>query len=182
MVEAYRSKTRGHKFLVFLNRLLLCALVWWVLTDGELSWDALLVGVPAVVAAAGISAAMMPPLHWSWVGALKFAWFFARESLLGGVDVARRAFHPRMPLDPGVVRYEVGLAPDLARVAVSNTSSLLPGSLVVDIEGSNFHVHTLDVGRDAARSVELTEKRVAELLRVPLEQKPTASPQTESRR
>lgn len=181
MNEGYRSEGRG-RLVVFANRLLLCALVWWVLTDGAWSWDALLIGIPAVLAAAGISTAMLPPLSWSWIGALKFARFFGRESVLGGIDVARRAFDPRMPLDPGVVRCDVSLESDFARVAVANTSSLLPGSLVLDIEGPTFHVHALDVGRDAARSVELTERCAAELLRVPLAPKRSVPSQGRSDR
>jgi hypothetical protein len=41
---------------------------------------------------------------------------FLRSSLLGGIDVARRALHPRMPLDAGWIAYRTKLPRGLPRV------------------------------------------------------------------
>ena len=99
-------------------RLVLAAGVWWVLTDGAGGWDAWLIGIPAVISAAWLSAASLPAHDWSWRGAVRYAVFFARESWSGGVDVARRAFSLSMPLTPGFVEYEVRATPVLSRVAM----------------------------------------------------------------
>lgn len=157
-----RSFARG-----FAPRALTAAAAWWALTGGASDWDAWLIGVPSIVAAAWMSAAMLPPFGWSWPRAIRFAAFFVRESWLGGLDVAKRALAPRMPLAPGFVEHELGVEPDLARVAVINTSSLLPGSLVVDSRGGDVLVHVLDVeGADVARTMDMAEARIAAMLRL----------------
>jgi multicomponent Na+:H+ antiporter subunit E len=148
----------------FLMRLVPAAATWWVLTDGALEWDAWVIGVPAVLATTWLSAALLPATGWSWRGAARFALFFLWESLRGGIDVARRAFDPRMPLAPGFFDHELEVRPDLARVAVINTSSLMPGSLVVDIDGQTLRVHALDLLHPSSpRTVAGAETRIARM-------------------
>jgi multicomponent Na+:H+ antiporter subunit E len=160
---------QGSRVRLFLNRALLAALAWWALTNGALGWDALIVGVPTIAAAAGVSAALMPKIGWSWRGAVEFAGYFARESLLGGVDVARRAFDPRLPLDPGLVDARLSLPSDVGRVMVANTMGLVPGSLTVEVDAGALLVHVLDNGNDTQGGVASAERRVGALLgtRVP---------------
>lgn len=150
-----------------LTRTLLAGLVWWALTDGAGGWDAWAVGVPAVAAAAALSMKLLAPIRWSWPAALRFAGYFLWESGRGGVDVAWRAFSPRMPLAPGLIRHELNVSPDLARAAVVNASSLLPGSLTVDLERGVLTIHTLDVRRpSSALIVASTERRIAAMFRL----------------
>lgn len=158
---------RSRVLTVFAPRVVIAGLVWWVLTDGALGWDALVIGVPAVVAAAAVSTALLPPIGWSWIGALRFFGFFLFESWRGGLDVARRALDPRMPLAPGVIRHETRAAPDFARVAIVNTSSLLPGSLSVDVRERDLLIHALDAASgDARRTLVSSERRIAAMLRL----------------
>lgn len=156
---------------VLLSRLLSCALFWYVLSGGRT--DSWIVGVPAVLAAALVSAAMLPPVGISLPGLARFVRFFLRESLLGGLDVARRAVHWRMPLDPGIVVHGNRTRGALARAAVSNTACLLPGTLVVDLDGGDTWVHALDTGREVRESLELSEVRVADMLGLTLERPET---------
>lgn len=150
---------------VFATRLVIAAAVWWVLTDGAIGWDAWIIGVPAVVGTAWLSAVSLPAHGWSWWGALRFGAFFVRESWSGGVDVARRALARRMPLAPGFVEYPVGVPSMLSRVMIINTSTLLPGSLVVDSRDGNLLVHALDVDQPAVRdTLHAAEARVAAML------------------
>lgn len=159
--------TRRTWALVFFNRVLIAAIAWWTLTGGALGWDAFAVGVPVVLAAASASAVLMPRVGWSWRGAIAFAAYFVRESLLGGLDVGRRALDPRMPLDPGVVRRPLRMQSDVARVMVANTLGLVPGSLTLEVDTDELVVHALDVGRDTVASVASIQRRVGAVLRVP---------------
>ena len=153
--------------VVFVSRLFWCALVWWVLTGGAAeSW---LVGAPAVLVAALLSTCMLARLHVSPLGAVQFCGFFAVESLRGGLDVATRALHWRLPLDPGVVLHRSRMSLPVARVAVANTASLLPGTLVVDVDERDLHVHALDAGPEVRESLEYSERRVADLFSLDLE-------------
>lgn len=148
-------------YRVFLLRVLVGAAVWWVLSGGAAeSW---MVGGPAVLIAALLSSAMLPPLRMSAAGLPAYLTFFVRESLLGGVDVARRAFHWRLPLDPGIVRHRLRLTRPLARVSLVNTSSLLPGTLIVDLDDAWTYVHALDRSRRIDEGITQCEHRVARL-------------------
>lgn len=148
----------------FAMRAALATLTWLILTEGDGGWDAWVIGVPAIAAAGWLSAALLPVGGWSWRGALRFAGFFLWESWRGGIDVARRAFHPRMPLAPAMLELPVAVKPDLARVAVANTSSLLPGTLVVDLDDRGLVVHALDPRMSPGLTVTATDRHVAAML------------------
>jgi len=100
----------------------LFSLIWWVLTDGvATSWW---IGVPAVLLAVTASAALIPPAFFFWSEVLRFVPYFLIRSLLGGVDVAWRALHPAIPIDPDLVKYPMRLPPGLSRWSAASTFSL----------------------------------------------------------
>jgi multicomponent Na+:H+ antiporter subunit E len=76
---------------------------------------------------------------------------FVRGSIIGGIDVARRAFARDMPLDPGWVEVEVAL-PEGGRAALGGELSLMPGTLAAGCREGRLLVHLLDrgAGFDAA--------------------------------
>ena len=131
------------------------ALLWVVLTDGAgASW---IVGVPAIAAATAIGL-LQPGARWrlSPLGALRFAAFFLRESVKGGVDVAGRVLRPRMRIAPALLDYPVRLpSQGPSRLFFAFCVSLLPGTLVADIGEHTMLVHALDgstpVGDELAR-------------------------------
>lgn len=164
-IEPYWRGWQGWN--VFFSRLVHCVVLWLVLAAGEPeSW---VVGVPAVLAAAVLSACTLPSLRWSPAGTLRFWRFFLMESLRGGWDVARRAFHWRLPLSPGVVEHRSRTSVPLVRVSVANTLSLLPGTLTADLDDRNLYVHALDAGEEVAQSLVEAEEQVADLFGVVLE-------------
>lgn len=120
--------------------LLLNALVWWVLAGP--AWG---FGVFAIVlaTAAGLALPAGQAVHYSVSGALWFSGYFLVQSVLGGVDVARRAFSPTLPLDLTWQRYPLRLQGDPARTLFINAISLLPGTLSAELEGDIVLVHGL---------------------------------------
>jgi multicomponent Na+:H+ antiporter subunit E len=73
---------------------------------------------------------------------------FPMQSFLAGLDVARRAFDPRLPLRPGFVVCPMRLRQDTARNAFRVLMSLQPGSLPVGEDSSGaLLVHCLDTGK-----------------------------------
>lgn len=92
-----------------------------------------------------------------------FAPFFLVQSLRGGVDVARRALHPRLPLNPCLVRYPLCLEEVPAQVFMANVVSLLPGTLSADLEDSVLTVHALDCALPVTEQLQALESRVARL-------------------
>jgi multicomponent Na+:H+ antiporter subunit E len=102
---------------------------WLIFTGGNPS--DLPAGAVAVAAATWTSLHLMPPgsghLH-----PLRLAGFvsrFLRQAVIAGFDVAWRALHPRLPLQPGFVTYQPLYPPGTKRNAFCAVTSLLPGTL-----------------------------------------------------
>jgi multicomponent Na+:H+ antiporter subunit E len=128
-----------------LARLILFAVLWWTLVEGAIqSW--LAAGL-SVIAATAVGMHLLRPDHtrWSPLALLRFLPYFLVESIRGGVDVSRRAFHPRLPIAPGFYPYRLRLRSDPARVFFATSMSLLPGTLGARTVGDVLHVHLLDL-------------------------------------
>jgi len=102
----------------------------------------------AAVAATWASLRLLPPgAGRVRPGALiVFVFRFLYQSVIAGVDVARRALDPRLPLHPGFVTYPVGLPPGPSRNTFATLMSLLPGTVPTGAAGGGgLLVHCLDV-------------------------------------
>ena len=158
-----KQTDQGNNWSTIVSRALLFSLLWWALTDGTAgSWW---IGVPAVVCAVIISVTLIPPLGIVWREVIGFVPFFLWHSLKGGVDVAWRAFHPRMPITPELIEYPLRLSPGLPRVILVNTVSLLPGTLSAELGGQVLKVHVLDSLGDFLAELEALEQRVGCMFR-----------------
>jgi len=162
-MKPLKKKTYGACIVV---RALLLSLVWWILSDGAIaSW---LIGVPAVLLAVAASVALVPPVPVAWFELLRFAPLFLRHSLLGVVDVARRAFQPQMPIDPDLVEYPLRLPSGLPQVFMANIVSLLPGTLSAALDHNVLTVHVLDRQTGYLAELQMVEQRVARMLNLSL--------------
>jgi multicomponent Na+:H+ antiporter subunit E len=123
--------------------------------------DSWRVGAPVVLFATLVSVVLLPPFPWSLTGIVRFLPFYLWHSLRGGVDVARRALHPRLPISPGLFDYKFRLPPGLPRVFMANTVSLLPGTLSAELEEECLRVHVLDETSAFAEILRVLEKQVA---------------------
>ncbi len=139
----------------------LFSLIWWALTDGDTSswW----IGAPAVVLSVMASMALIPPVPLVWSAWLRFAPFFFIRSLMGGVDVAWRALHPRLPIAPDLIEYPLNLPPGLAQVVMINMVSLLPGTLSAELDQRVLKVHVLDSRNDFKSELVAIEQHVARM-------------------
>lgn len=85
---------------------------------------------------------------------------FLYRSIIGGIDVARRAFHPAMPLNPGWISFPSRLPPGAARVMLGGELSLMPGTLVAGEDKDCLLVHCLDTEMPIAKQVADEETRL----------------------
>ncbi len=142
----------------------LFSLLWWLLTEGAVdSWP---VAVPVVGLATLASLRLWSPVDCSLWGIARFVPFFLWRSLAGGVDVARRAVHPRLPLAPGLYRHVWRLPAGMPRVFMANVVSLLPGTLSVVLASDELRIHVLDERGDFRAELDGLERRVAEVFGV----------------
>jgi multicomponent Na+:H+ antiporter subunit E len=113
----------------------------------------LVAGALVAALAAWLSLRLLPPgtVRVRPAGLARLAVHFVRQSFVAGVDVARRAFSPRLPLLPGFVEHKIRLPAGPARDAFTALSSLLPGTVPVraDEDGTVLY-HCLDTRQPVA--------------------------------
>ncbi len=149
-----------------LKRWLLLYLLWLVISAADAR--ALIAGMVVAGAGAWLSIRLLPSGEsrlrlWPVIRLMPaFAW----RSLLGGMDVAWRALHPRMPLVPGWMVYRTRLPRGAARVTLGNEISLTPGTLAAGGHEEDLYVHYLDSEQPVATMIAREEHRVAACIRI----------------
>lgn len=148
-----------------MSRGLLFLGLWLVLMPSLKPAD-LAVGLFATVAATWTSVRLMPPEvgYVRLLPLLAFVPHFLWQSVLAGVDVARRAMSPRMPLKTGFVVCPVSLPPGLARNDFVSIMSLMPGSLPVAETADAVVYHCLDTDQPLAKTMAKEEQRLLKAL------------------
>jgi len=113
----------------FVQTFIVLILVWIALNG----FNGLSTGVPAALVAAAIGTyfARGQPYPWHPIRWLVFAGFFLLESFKGGSDVAWRALHPAVKIEPESRRHEIALPGGLPTTLLTSILSLLPGTLSV---------------------------------------------------
>jgi len=148
-----------------LARFLALFALWIVLIRSAAPAD-LAVGALTAVAATWTSLRLLPPA----AGRVKFAALAARgprflwQSVLAGIDVARRALHPRLPLAAGLVTYRTGLPRGQARNTFATITSLLPGTVPLADEETGIVYHCLDTAQPVADQLAADERAYGKAL------------------
>jgi multicomponent Na+:H+ antiporter subunit E len=148
-----------------LARFLGLVALWIVLIRSVQSAD-LAVGALTAAAATWVSLRLLPPN----AGRVKFAALAARlprflwQSVLAGIDVARRALAPSMPLRTGFLTYRTGLPRGAARNAFATITSLLPGTVPAADDASGILYHCLDTAQPVAEQLATEEREYAKAL------------------
>ncbi len=124
----------------------------WVVMDGG-ALAGFLIGVPSAILAGWLSLRIAPATRRTWrlMAAVSFVGHFLWNSLVAGVDVAVRAFHPGLPLKPGFVTCACTIPEGPNRDLFMAVASLMPGSLPVGEAGDGEIVlHCLDTSQPMA--------------------------------
>jgi multicomponent Na+:H+ antiporter subunit E len=149
-------------------------LLWWILTEAYPgAWR---FGLPVVLLALLANWKMRKAGAWRWrlAGFGRFFPFFLWQSLRGGIDVARRAIDPRLPLAPGFFEHRLRLPSGPSRIFLADTISLLPGTCSVSLEREEFlEVHVLDEAMPIEQSLRRLEERIALLFGLDLAAEPS---------
>ncbi len=129
---------------------------FWLVLIGLKQSD-LAAGALVAIAAGWTSLRLLPPGRWRLrpMALFRLALRFVAQSAQAGIDVALRALDPRLPLRPGVVAFAARLPAGAGRSAFCTMTSLLPGTLPVDVTvAGDIVFHCLDVNQPiAARMV-----------------------------
>lgn len=161
----------GTVIVSVLCRIVVIAAVWIAATEASLA--ALGYGVVAVPAVTATTYALTgiprrrAGLTRSARGALGVvelaAWVIGR-SIIGGIDVARRAIWlPGPDIDPEWVAHTTMLETSAGRAALALVANLMPGSLTASIDGRLIVVHTISPSVDVAGALASLERRIARI-------------------
>jgi multicomponent Na+:H+ antiporter subunit E len=75
---------------------------------------------------------------------------FLWEVVKANLAIAYLILQPRLPIEPSVTTLETDTRDDLERMVLANSITLTPGTVAIDVDGSEFTVHALTpASRDA---------------------------------
>ena len=76
---------------------------------------------------------------------IMYAFVFLWELIKSNFDVARRVVSPSLPINPGIVEVETKLKSKIGRIVLTNSITLTPGTLTIDIKDDKIFVHRIEV-------------------------------------
>jgi len=77
------------------------------------------------------------------VALLRYLGWLIWNVLKANVEVAIMILHPRLPIEPRLLRFRTTLKSDVAKVLVANSITLTPGTVTIDLEGDEYLVHAI---------------------------------------
>lgn len=110
----------------------------------------------------------------TWRMARYGVWLLGRV-MMASAEVAWLVVHPRLPIEPGFVRFRTSLASPLARTTLANSITLVPGTLTVRVDGDEFLVHALHPSSAEDLRTGAMQRRVAAVFLEPREEGPVAT-------
>jgi len=109
-------------------------------------------------------------IHWSPKTLLYYFIYlgvFFIELVKANLNVMALVFSPKIDIKPGIVEIKTQLKTPLGRLALANSITLTPGTLVVDIRDDSLFIHWIDVGStDPVVAAELISSRFEKYLKV----------------
>jgi len=124
---------------------------FWILLNGSLALDVLVVGLVAAFvitllfrnSLAVVSEFRATPR--AMLAALGYVFFFAKELVKSNLNLARIVLSPALPLNPGIVKVRTRLKSHIGRLLLANSITLTPGTLTVHIDGEWLYIHCVTV-------------------------------------
>ena len=89
----------------------------------------------------GFKGIKLSNIWWSVVYVVNFLWLMIKANF----HVAKIVLTPKMPINPGIVKFETKLTNPYAKMVLANSITLTPGTFTVDIVDNTYFIHWLDV-------------------------------------
>ncbi|MCK4746239.1 MAG: Na+/H+ antiporter subunit E [Bacteroidales bacterium] len=134
--------------------LFILTFVFWLLLTFDLSVANLVAGaVTALITSLLFGRLFFDKVH-KFIQPVRYFWFLVYlvvliwECIKANFDVAYRVLHPAMPIKPGIVKFKLELESDFARTMLSNSITMTPGTIAVDIVDDYLYVHWIYVSSE----------------------------------
>lgn len=125
------------------------AFITWILLTGSLHWQELAIGAVIALFVSLFFGNKFPgfklfsPVRIAW--GLYYIPVWVYYCIIANLDVAKRVLSPKMPINPGIIRFRTKLRTDFAKVMLANSITMTPGTMTVDILGDEFYIHWIYV-------------------------------------
>lgn len=105
---------------------------------------------------------------------MRYLWFlyyipiFIWECIKANIDVAYRVSHPKLPINPGIVKVKTLLKSDTGLTFLANSITLTPGTMSVDIDPEKgfLYIHWIDVkDKDIEKATKIIVERFERILK-----------------
>jgi len=124
----------------------------WLLLTWSLNMQIVIAGLIASAIVAILFHEILPKDHHLFISPVRIFWFliyvpvFFYYMIKANLDVVYRALHPKMPINPGIVKIKTELKTDSAITALANSITLTPGTLTVDLTDDGYlYIHWINV-------------------------------------
>jgi multicomponent Na+:H+ antiporter subunit E len=132
---------------------ILAFIVYIIFTGSATHFDIVTGIIGAIIIGAVFGSIVVTNVHkftqvWRYFWGLAYAlhYFFVAE-VLAHYDVTKRILNPKMPINPGIVKVPIDVSSDYSILAVANSITNTPGTVVVYVHPSKkyFYVNWIDV-------------------------------------
>jgi multicomponent Na+:H+ antiporter subunit E len=138
---------------------ILAFIVWvfltWPFVEGRIDVQVVIAGLIASLIVAILFHEILPQEHIVFISPVRIFWtvvyipVFFYYVIKANLDVVYRALHPKMPINPGIVKIKTNLKTESGITALANSITLTPGTLTVDLTDDGFlYVHWINVKSD----------------------------------
>jgi multicomponent Na+:H+ antiporter subunit E len=126
-------------------------LLFWVLLNGSVKADVLIVGAAIALLIAALFRSGLSVLSdlrltaRAGLAALLYVPYFLKELVKSNVKLAAVVLAPALPLRPGIVKVRTRLKSRMGRLLLANSITLTPGTLTVEMDGEWLYIHWVTV-------------------------------------
>jgi multicomponent Na+:H+ antiporter subunit E len=126
-------------------------LMFWVLLNGSLAPDVLLVGAIAALIIGWLFSRQLAVVTefrgttQAFIATARYLAYLLKELVKSNLRLAGIVLSPALPLNPGIVKTRTRLKSRMGRLLLANSITMTPGTLSVDLDGEWLYVHWVTV-------------------------------------
>jgi len=131
--------------------LILFSFVLWLFLTWTFYWQNFVVGAVVAITVGLIFGNLFVKVPNKVFQLRRWFWFivyipvFFWEMAKANFDVAYRVLHPKMPINPGIVKVRTKIKTDMGKVFLANSITLTPGTFTVDLKDEYLYIHCINV-------------------------------------
>jgi multicomponent Na+:H+ antiporter subunit E len=159
---ATRSRPVSSEFLFFKAMTLF---VFWVLLSASFEWIHLGLGLIFSFAVAWLNSGHSPfvPKFRLWLRIFLYIPWLFYKIVQSSLHLSKLILHPALPITPHMISVKSKLRHHAAVVLLGNSITLTPGTITVEVDGSNLIVHAMDKNDEAA--IKQMELKIANIFK-----------------